>query len=542
MTHQINDNTDEFLHCCVDAQRTINAFLDQSKDAVLSISATAEHSDTQFIRHGFAWQASLAQAFDAITQWMQTLHSQQEARVLELTVAKAATTDIVGQLLHGIDMSQLETFRPDHIAVNTDDLKRLASAFCSDTHTQRSKIIVDELLKGHTQTRTGIDSSLQLVANQFYKFADTHITPFAQQWHLDNALIPEALVNQLGELGVFGLTIDEQYGGSGYGKLAMCVVTEELSRGYIGVGSLGTRSEIAAELIQKAGSTAQQQKYLPGIASGSILPTAVFTEPDTGSDLGSIDCRATRTNDGHWQIIGNKTWITHAARSDLMTLLARTDAGTTNHSGLSMLLIDKQRGSEANPFPDNRISGSEIEVLGYRGMREYDLAFDRFTAPQSALLGDMQGQGFKQLMTTFESARIQTAARAVGVARNAFELATTYAQERHQFGHPLITFERIYGKLARMLTDTEIARQMTFAAARSKDMGQRCDVAAGMAKLLAARTAWSCADCALQIHGGMGYAMEHPVSRLLNDARILSVFEGTSEIQSEVIARRLLES
>ncbi len=308
------------------------------------------------------------------------------------------------------------------------------------------------------------------------------------------------------------------------------------------MGSLGTRSEIAAELIQQAGSTTQQQKYLPGIASGSILPTAVFTEPDTGSDLGSIDCRATRTNDGHWQITGNKTWITHAARSDLMTLLARTDAGTTNHSGLSMLLIDKQRGSEANPFPDNRISGSEIEVLGYRGMREYDLAFDRFTAPQSALLGDMQGQGFKQLMTTFESARIQTAARAVGVARNAFELATTYAQERHQFGHPLITFERIYGKLARMLTDTEIARQMTFAAARSKDMGQRCDVEAGMAKLLAARTAWSCADCALQIHGGMGYAMEHPVSRLLNDARILSVFEGTSEIQSEVIARRLLGS
>ena len=541
MQQKINNHADDFLHRCTEAQKTLDTFLTQSKEVVITLTTNADHKDTQFIRHGFAWQASLVSAFSAITQWIQILQAQQQVRDIELAAANAAAAEILSELLHGIEMSQLETFRPTHIAVNTDALKTLSDSFNNDNHAWQTTI--DQALNAaQAQTHTGLDDSLTMVADQFRSFSDTHIVPFAQQWHLQNELIPDTLIEQLGDLGVFGLTIDEQHGGAGFGKLAMCVVTEELSRGYIGVGSLGTRSEIAAELIQQAGTEAQQQKYLSGIASGKILPTAVFTEPDTGSDLGALTCRATKNDDGGWSITGNKTWITHASRSDLMTMLVRTDSNSTDHKGLSMLLIDKQRGTDTDPFPDSSLSGSEIEVLGYRGMREYDLAFDRFTAPQSALLGNREGQGFKQLMTTFESARIQTAARAVGVARNAFELATSYAQERSQFGQPLIRFERIYRKLTRMLVDTEIARQMTYAAARRKDQGQRCDVEAGMAKLLAARAAWSCADGALQIHGGMGYALEHPASRLLSDARILSVFEGTSEIQSEVIARRLLNS
>ena len=323
------------------------------------------------------------------------------------------------------------------------------------------------------------------------------------------------------------------------GKLAMCVVTEELSRAYIGVGSLGTRSEIAAELIRLGGTEQQKEYWLPRIASGEILPTAVFTEPNVGSDLGSLKTRATLDGDSY-SVTGNKTWITHASRSDLMTLLARTDAKESGYKGLSMFLAEKPRGTEADPFPAPGMTGGEIEVLGYRGMKEYELGFDSFTVPAANLLGGIEGQGFKQLMATFESARVQTAARAVGVAQNALELGLRYALDRVQFGKPLIAFPRVAGKLAWMAVETMVARQLTYFAAREKDSDRRCDIEAGMAKLLAARVAWANADNALQIHGGNGYALEYKISRVLCDARILNIFEGAAEIQAQVIARGLL--
>jgi len=343
---------------------------------------------------------------------------------------------------------------------------------------------------------------------------------------------------------VFGLTIPEEWGGSGLGKLAMCVASEELSRGYIGVGSLGTRSEIAAELIRLGGTEQQKSRWLADIASGAVLPTAVFTEPNTGSDLASLRTRAELVTkpDGRrvWQVTGNKTWITHAARADMMTLLVRTDADAPGYRGLSMLIAEKPRGDDADPFPVEGLTGGEIEVLGYRGMKEFELSFDKFEVPDENLLGGIQGQGFKQLMETFESARIQTAARAVGVAQNALELGLRYAQDRSQFGEPLTAFPRVSNKLAWMAVETMIARQLTYHAAREKDQGKRCDIEAGMAKLLAARVAWANADSALQIHGGNGFALEYPVSRVLCDARILSIFEGAAEIQAHVIARGLL--
>jgi (2S)-methylsuccinyl-CoA dehydrogenase len=320
----------------------------------------------------------------------------------------------------------------------------------------------------------------------------------------------------------------------------MCVVTEELSRGYIGVGSLGTRSEIAAELILGGGTEAQKQEWLPKISAAEILPTAVFTEPNTGSDLGALRTRAVKQGD-EYIVTGNKTWITHAARTDIMTMMVRTDPTTDNYSGLSMLLAEKPRGTDENPFPAEGMSGGEIGVLGYRGMKEYELGFDGFRVKTENLLGGVEGQGFKQLMRTFESARIQTAARAIGVAQNAMELGMKYAQDRKQFGKPLIRFPRVYSKLAMMAVEIMIARQLTYFSAREKDEGRRCDLVAGMAKLLGARVAWAAADNSLQIHGGNGFALEYPISRVLCDARILNIFEGAAEIQAQVIARRLLE-
>jgi (2S)-methylsuccinyl-CoA dehydrogenase len=320
----------------------------------------------------------------------------------------------------------------------------------------------------------------------------------------------------------------------------MCVVSEELSRGYIGVGSLGTRSEIAAELILGGGTPEQKQKWLPKLASGEVLPTAVFTEPNTGSDLASLKTRAVREGDVY-KVYGNKTWITHPVRADLMTLLVRTNPKEPGHRGLSMLLAEKPRGTDANPFPAKGMSGTEIEVLGYRGMKEYEIAFDGFEVKAENLLGGVEGLGFKQLMQTFESARIQTAARAIGVAQSAMERAIEYGQNRVQFGKPIIEFPRVSDKIAMMAVEIMIARQLTYHAAREKDSGRRCDLEAGMAKLLGARVAWANADNALQIHGGNGFALEFPVSRILCDARILNIFEGAAEIQAQVIDRRLLD-
>ena len=285
------------------------------------------------------------------------------------------------------------------------------------------------------------------------------------------------------------------------------------------------------------GTDVQKAEWLPKIASGEVLPTAVFTEPDVGSDLGSLKTKASQSSSGEWVLSGAKTWITHASRSDLMTVLARTNANEKGYAGLSMFLALKPRGTDDNLFPANGMSGSEIEVLGYRGMREYELGFDDFKIPEDSLLGAEQGRGFKQLMKTFEGARIQTAARAVGVAVRAMELALKYAQERKQFGKAILNFPRVSDKIAMMAVDILMSREITYFSAREKDKGRRCDIEAGMAKLFAARTAWSNADSALQIHGGNGYALEYEISRILCDARILNIFEGAGEIQAQVVAK-----
>ena len=354
---------------------------------------------------------------------------------------------------------------------------------------------------------TGLDGTLETVRDEMRRFTDSEVAGRAQRWHMDDALIPMDVISQLAELGVFGLTIPEAFGGLGLGKEALCVVSEELSRGAIGVGSLGTRSEIAAELILHGGTDEQKQRWLPRIASGEILPTAVFTEPDIGSDLASARTRAVR-NGLVYRVYGSKSWITHGARADLMTLLVRTDPRQSGHRGLSILIAEKPRGDEDEPFPAAGMAGTELPVIGYRGMKEYEIAFDGFEVKTENLLGGIEGMGFRQLMQTLESARIQTAARAIGVAQAAMEESFRYAQGRRQFGRAIIEFPRIADKIAMMAVEIAIARQLTYFAAREKDGGRRSDRQAGMAKLLAARIAWSCADNAMQVHGGSGFALE----------------------------------
>ncbi len=410
-----------------------------------------------------------------------------------------------------------------------------------NTAERRARLM--ELMRAHhgaTVGIAGLDETLESIREEMRRFADAEVIEHAQGWHRTNSYIPMEIIGQMSELGVFGLTIPEEFGGMGLGKESMCVVSEELSRGCIGVGSLGTRSEIAAELILGGGTPEQKAKWLPKIASGEVLPTAVFTEPNTGSDLASLKTRAVREGDVY-KVYGNKTWITHPVRADLMTLLVRTNPKEPGHRGLSMLLAEKPRGDDKNPFPVKGMTGTEIEVLGYRGMKEYEIAFDGFEVKAENLLGGVEGLGFKQLMQTFESARIQTAARAIGVAQAAMETAMNYAQARVQFSRPIADFPRVSDKIVMMAAEIMIARQLTYHAAREKDSGRRCDLEAGMAKLYGARVAWANADNALQIHGGNGFALEFPVSRILCDARILNIFEGAAEIQAQVIARRLLD-
>ena len=497
--------------------------------------------------HGLAWLATYAEAVRQLAAYAARMSEAGRLGQIEELVVRIGLGEYLAQVVGGIPMSQGEFVRPEDLGLNTVEvatwLAPAIEALATTGNTPANRARLTELISEHhtaTPGDCGLDETLEQIRDEMRKFADSEVIPYAHKWHLTNSYIPLETIAHVAQLGVFGLTLPEEYGGLGLGKESMCVVSEELSRGYIGVGSLGTRSEIAAELILSSGTADQKNKWLPRIASGEVLPTAVFTEPNTGSDLASLKTRAVREGDVY-KVYGNKTWITHPVRADLMTLLVRTNPKDPGYQGLSMLLAEKPRGTDENPFPAPGMSGTEIEVLGYRGMKEYEIAFDGFEVKAENLLGGVEGQGFKQLMQTFEAARIQTAARAIGVAEAAMEEGLRYAETRIQFGQPILHFPRVSDKIAIMAAEIMISRQIAYHAAREKDEGKRCDLEAGMAKLLAARVAWAAADNAVQIHGGNGFALEYKASRLLCDARILSIFEGAAEIQAQVIARRLMD-
>ena len=530
----------EWIEAAEDAVRACDGFVDTMRDKL-----AAPTEEDQRLLHGFAWFATTAAALSATAQWARNAFEKGTFAAIDALVLRIGFGEYCGQIAHGVAMSQSEIVRPAEFGLVEQarafaDNPAVAYFLSGEDTVGPRRELAERLAAGERPCESFNDETLDLIRDQFRAFTATRIAPYAHRWHLEDALIPLELVDEMAALGVFGVCIAEDYGGLGLGKLAMALVSEELSRGWICAGSLGTRSEIAGELIGANGTEAQKAKFLPRLADGSILPTAVFTEPDAGSDLASLRTRARRDQSGGWRIDGAKTWITHAARADLMTVLVRTDPDMPGYGGLSMLLAEKTRGTEADPFPDDGLAGEEIEVLGYRGMREYSLGFEGFAVAEDGLLGGEEGKGFKQLMQTFEGARIQTAARAIGVAWNAFDLALAYAGQRSQFGKALLNFPRVSDKLALMASEIVMARELTYGAAREKDRGERCDIDAGMAKLIAARTAWSAADNALQVHGGNGYALEYEISRVLCDARILNIFEGAGEIQAQVVGRGLL--
>ena len=497
--------------------------------------------------HGLAWIATYVEALKQMSIWAEQLLKGGNFSQTERIILILSFNEYLNQIFGGIMMSQNEIVRPVDIDSKKVALQKLSIKEVLffkddvDVHQLRSEFI--ELILQNRSTpfigNDGLNEDQTMIRQEFHKFSKDKIEPFAHEWHLKDELIPLKLIEELANLGVFGLTIPEEYGGTGLDKISMCVVSEELSRGYIGVGSLATRTDIASELILCGGTSEQKEYWLPKISTGEIMPTAVFTEPNTGSDLGNLQTRATLHGE-EYSITGNKTWITHASRANLMTLLARSDKNKSGYKGLSMFLAPKTPGMDNEAFPDNGIKGGEIEVLGYRGMKEYEVSFDDFRVNKNNLLGEEEGKGFTQLMETFESARIQTAARAIGVAKNAFDLGLKYADERTQFGKKIILFPRVRDKLVNMAVEIMVAKQLTYFSARAKDNGKRCDLEAGMAKLLAARIAWTAADNSLQIHGGNGFALEYPISRVMCDARILNIFEGAAEIQAQVIAKRIL--
>lgn len=543
----------DLLTLTANAVPPAEALLDKAKSHLRTelsedgrISATLLEQN-QTAAHGLAWLATYVESLRQMQGWAERLDADGKFGEVEQLILQITFGEYLWQLYGGLPMSQGEILRLQDIGLSQDDQRALMDdavmTLTQTGNTQAARTRLVELMQERAAEATvghcGLDDELDMIREQFRRYAVDRVIPDAHEWHLNDELIPMEIIEELSEMGVFGLTIPEEHGGLGMSKASMCVVSEELSRGYIGVGSLATRSEIAAELILAGGTDAQKAKWLPGLSSGEILPTAVFTEPNTGSDLGSLRTKATKDGED-WVINGNKTWITHAARTHVMTVLARTVPDTDDYKGLSMFLAEKTPGTDDAPWQDAGISGGEIEVLGYRGMKEYTVNFDDFKVKGENLLGDQEGQGFKQLMQTFESARIQTAARAIGVAQSALDAGIAYAEDRKQFGKALINFPRVSGKLAMMAVEIMVARQLTYFSAREKDEDRRCDLEAGMAKLLGARVAWAAADNALQIHGGNGFALEYGISRILCDARILNIFEGAAEIQAQVIARRLL--
>ena len=506
--------------------------------------------EEQRATHGLAWVLTYVETLKETANWADRIADEGKFGEIEQLLTQILFGEYLSQLIGGLPMTQVEIVRPIDMTHDQAIMQKLftpaITKLVMSGNTPAARMAAAKHVRGFLDSQkatleyTGLEETFEQIRDQFRAFGKQVVEPYAHEWHMKDELIPDSVVKQMGEMGVFGLTIPEEFGGLGLGKTSMCVVSEELSRAYIGVGSLGTRSEIAAELLLNGGTRAQQEKYLPGIASGEILPTAVFTEPNTGSDLGSLRTRATKDGDT-WKITGNKTWITHAARADLMTVLARSVPDTNNFSGLSMFICEKPRGTDATPFPAKGMTGGEIEVLGYRGMKEYEIGFDGFEVPLENLLGEVEGQGFKHLMATFEGARIQTAARAIGVAQCAFELGLKYSLDRAQFGRQIFDFPRTSDKLVMMAAELVGVRQLTYFSARQKDEGKRCDLEAGLAKMLAARIAWGAADNALQVHGGNGFALEYPISRVLCDARILNIFEGAGEVQAMVIARRTID-
>ncbi len=394
---------------------------------------------------------------------------------------------------------------------------------------------------------SGLDAEHLQFKKMFAKFSDDVIHPLAEHTHREDKIIPDAVLKQLAELGAFGISIPQEYGGNFIDHLVMIIATEELSRGSLGAGgSVLTRPEICAKALLAGGTEEQRRRWLPSIASGEKMVCIAVTEPNTGSDVASVAVTAQKV-DGGYAINGEKTWATFAGRSELLCVLARTGSPESGHKGLSLFLVEKlyDPNGEEYHFKHQQAGGGLIEgraipTIGYRGMHSFSVSFENYFVPQENLIGE-EGKGFYLQMQGFAGGRIQTAARALGVMEAAFRSAVSYVKSRKLFGQPLADFNLTKYKLARMAAKIQANRQLAYRVAAMMDQGQGT-TEASLVKLLACKDSEWVTREAMQLHGGMGYSEEYAVSRYFLDARVLSIFEGAEEVLAlQVIARPYLQ-
>jgi alkylation response protein AidB-like acyl-CoA dehydrogenase len=383
------------------------------------------------------------------------------------------------------------------------------------------------------------------ITEMVHQFADEQILPNAEHYDHEDAF-PEPIVEQMKELGLFGVTIPEEYGGMGLDLTTYAMIVEELSRGWISISGVINTHFIGSYLLMKFGSESQRQKYLPRMATGEIRAAFSLSEPELGSDVQAIKTSAKKTGDGSYEINGQKMWVTNGLRSDLVFVLVKTDPNAEKaHRGMTCFIAEKEPGVGENTgdFAGLNVP-PQLKKMGYKGVESTELVFDGYRCPAENILGGEQeglNKGFSQMMDALEVGRVNVAARGVGIAQRALELALRYSQERKTFGKPISQHQAIQFKLADMATQVDAARLLTLRAARLKDAGVRSDLEAGMAKLFASEAGRFCVEESFRIHGGYGYSKEYEIERLYRDAPLLLIGEGTSEIQRMVIGRKLLE-
>jgi alkylation response protein AidB-like acyl-CoA dehydrogenase len=387
-----------------------------------------------------------------------------------------------------------------------------------------------------TTALEGLTDEQREVVGLVRQFTDEQILPVASQLEHDD-VFPDDIVSGLRELGMFGFTIPEEYGGLGLDLTTYALAVSELSRGWMSISGIVNTHFIVANMLMRDGTDEQKQRFLPRMATGEIRCAFSMTEPECGSDVQAI--RSTAVRDGDDYVVnGQKMWVTNGLRSGLVALLVKTDpTADPPHRGMSCLLVEKTPGAEKE---GGLTIPPQLEKLGYKGVETTELVFSDHRVPAADLLGDVEGRGFTQMMSGVEVGRVNVAARGVGVAQRAFEIAIRYAQEREAFGRPISRHQGIQFKLAEMATKIEAARLLMLSAARKKDAGERSDVEAGMAKLYASEICHEVVEDAFRIHGGYAYSKEYEIERLYRDAPMLLIGEGTSEIQKLIIARGLL--
>jgi alkylation response protein AidB-like acyl-CoA dehydrogenase len=391
-----------------------------------------------------------------------------------------------------------------------------------------------------TTTPTTPTDEQQAIKEMVHQFADEQILPNAEHYDHEDTF-PEPIVEQMKELGLFGVTIPEDFGGMGLDLTTYAMIVEELSRGWISISGIVNTHFIGSYLLMKFGTEEQRQKYLPSMATGELRAAFSLSEPEAGSDVQGIKTTAKKLDDAY-EINGQKMWVTNGLLSGLVFVLAKTDPqAEPRYKGMTCFICEKEPGAAEN---DGLTIPPKIKKLGYKGVESTELVFDGYKVPAEQILGgesDGLGQGFVQMMDALEVGRVNVAARGVGIAQRALELALKYSQERSTFGKPIAQHQAIQFKLADMATQVEAARLLTMRAARLKDAGERSDLEAGMAKLFASEAGRFCVEEAFRIHGGYGYSKEYEIERLYRDAPLLLIGEGTSEIQRMVIGRKLLE-